>query len=190
MTMPHDPNLLKTQTKAALQKLVPEKLAPATTQTFSIVVLSCDFQPDHDRHVHAYERVLSTSRMDAEFQSTRKPPFVLKQGLSVEDALLAQFELVCGDIVSAFISDSVVSHAEPSYLAELYRSLVVGEEFDKLNVCIHSIPETESGVTFVHEFIGPFAPDLPHTMIAMRKKARIMQYWAKKIGLELEVVGQ
>ena len=42
---------LDTETKAMLQQVPPEKVAPATTETFSLVVLAFDTAGDHNRSV-------------------------------------------------------------------------------------------------------------------------------------------
>ena len=185
MDTPRGNSWLDTETKAALQQMPPQKLAPATTETFSVVVLSCDAYGDHTRQVRAFDRVLRTSLVDAEFQTRRKPPFVVKRELTVADAMLAQFELVCCDVVSVFIADAVLSRADPSYLAELYGSLIHADEFDKVSIRLVSVPEHPEARAFVQQFIGSHAPALPYEMPAMRKKARIMIHWAKKIGAEV-----
>jgi len=186
METPDGTSWLDTETKAALQKLPPEKLAPATTDTFAVVVLSLGSPHDRVRHVRAFDRVLRTSLEDAERQITRTPPFVIKRELTLSDAMLAQFELVCSDIVSIFLSDDVVANAEPDYLASLYRSVAHAAEFQALSVRVHSIPNDEDGLAFAEQFIGPSLPLLPFEMIAMRKKARIMTHWANKIGAKVE----
>jgi hypothetical protein len=173
---------LDTETKAALRKLPPEKLAPTTTDSFAVVVLSLGSTSNYVRHIRAFDRVLRTSLQDAECQMTRTPPFVVKRELTLSDAMLAQFELVCSDIVSIFLSDDVVENAEPNYLASLYRGVAQADEFQTLSIRVQSIPDDDNGYAFAEQFIGPSPPHLPLEMIAMRKKARIMTHWANKIG--------
>ena len=185
MDAPQGTSWLDTETKAALQQVPPQKLAPATVQTFSVVVLSGDARHDHGRHVRAFDRILRTSLSDAEFQTRRTPPFVVKHGLTPSDAMLAQFELVCCDVVSVFVSDEVASNAEPSYLAELYGSLIRADEFKKVTVRVVSIPAHPAGRAFVEQFIGRDVPTLPCYLLAMRKKARIMSHWGQKIGAQV-----
>lgn len=172
---------LDTETKAMLQQVPPEKLAPATTETFSLVVLAFDTAGDHNRSVRAFDRVLRTSLHDATRQTSRKPPFVVKHGLTLPDAVLAQFELACCDIISVFIADPVVADAEPRFLAEFYRILVHADEFEKVSVLLVSVPDSPEGLAFVQQFVSNDMPALPYEMVAMRKKARIMLHWAKKI---------
>jgi hypothetical protein len=182
METPDRTSWLDTETQAALQKLPPEKLAPATIDTFAVVVLSLGLPNDRVRQFRAFDRVLLTSLQDAERQMTRTPPFVVKRELSLSDALLAQFELVCSDVVSIFLSDDVVANAEPEYLASLYRGVAHADEFQTLSIRISSIPDNDEGRAFAEQFIGPTVPELPIEIIAMRKKARIMTHWANKIG--------
>lgn len=113
---------------------------------------------------------------------TRKPPFIVKRELTASGAMLAQFELICCDIISVFISDAVMSNAEPCYLAELYSSLACADEFEEVGVRLVSIPPHPAGHAFVEQFIGDGIPGLPHDMIATRKKARFIAHWAKEIG--------
>ena len=178
---------LDTETKAVLQESPPLKLAPATTETFSIVVIDLSFRPIHSRHVRAYYRVLGTSVSDAAEILKRKIPLILKRRLTLADAMLAQFELICSDIISAFVSDSVISNADPSYLSDLWRSLRTGEEFEKLWVTIENAPRDKSGSDFLEQFVGAEAVSFPKEFLAMRKKARIMQHWAEKIGATVVV---
>lgn len=178
---------LDTETKAVLQKVPPEKFAPATTETFSIVVIDCSFRPNHSRHLRAYHRVLGTTLDDASDHLKRAIPLVLKRKLSLSDALLAQFELICCDLVSVFVSDSVISNADPIYLSELWNSLKTGEEFETQRVTIHSVPDDSSGEDFLEQFVGAEVTNFPIDMEAMRKKARIMNHWANKIGAAILV---
>ena len=178
---------LDTETKAVLQKSPPEKLAPATTETFSIVVIDRSFRPIPSRHLRAYYRVLGTSIGDATEILKQTIPFILKRRLTLPDAMLAQFELICCDIISAFVSDTVISNADPEYLSGLWNSLKTGEEFEKQWVTIDNAPENACGADFLEQFVGVQAMDFPIEITAMRKKARIMQHWAKKIGATVVV---
>lgn len=178
---------LDTLTKAALEESPPQKLAPATTQTFSIVVLDLSFRPVWSRHVQGYHRVLGTS-LDKASQALRRPiPLILKRHLSLADAMLAQFELICCDVISAFVSDAVISNADPGYLRNLWHSLSTGEEFEKQWAIIESVPENKAGSEFLNQFVGAENPSFPIEIIAMRKKARSMQLWARNIGAEVVV---
>jgi hypothetical protein len=74
MDTPQNPTWLDTETKAALQKLPPEELAPATTDAFAVVVLSQSSPDNRVRQTRAFDRVLRTSLVDAERQTERSPP--------------------------------------------------------------------------------------------------------------------
>jgi hypothetical protein len=182
METPDVTSWLDTETKAALQKLPPGKLAPAKTDSFAVVVLSRGSPKDRVRHIRAFDRVLRTALQDAERQLTRTPPFVVKRELTMSDAMLAQFELICSDIVSIFLSDDLVANAEADYLASLYRGFANADEFQTVSIRVESIPDNDEGHAFAQQFIGPNVPELPVELIAMRKKARIMTHWANKIG--------
>ncbi len=170
------------ETKASLQETPPEKLAPATTETYGVVVLAWLSQPGNARTVRAFDRVLQSSQDDAKLQSTRQPPFVAKRGLALPDALLAQFELICCDIVSVFISDIVLSDAGDAYLFELYSTLLTSNEFAMETIRVDCIPNDSLGIAFLDQFLGVEISSLPYEMIAAQKKARIMRHWATKIG--------
>ena len=109
-------------------------------------------------------------------------PFVIKRELILADAMLAQFELICCDIISVFISDEVMSNAEPQYLAELYNALIQSDEFATVALLVTDIPSTEPGKEFFQQFIGDSLLPLPYKMMTTRKKARIMTHWARKVG--------
>ena len=173
---------LDLETKACLQQSPPSKLAPPTTRAFSVVVLRVAPSPGHSRHVRAFERVLRTSHTDAEFQTTRHVPFVVKRELTLADAMLAQFEFICCDIISVFISDEVLSNAESQYLADLYNTLIHSDEFATVALLVTHIPPNEAGNEFFQQFIGDRLLPLPHKMMATQKKARIMTHWARKVG--------
>lgn len=182
METPRESSWVDAETRAALQQVPPQKLAPATTDTYSLVVLSCDTYCDHARRVRAFERVLCTSSIDAEFQTTREPPFLVKRELTPAGALLAQFELICCDVVSVFVSDAVMSSADASYLGELYSGLVRSDEFEEVGVRLVSVPSHSAGRAWLDQFVGRDIPGFPYDMAATRKKARIMVHWAMKIG--------
>ena len=182
MEAPRGNSWVDAETRAALQRVPPQKLAPATTDTYSLVVLFCDTYCEHARRVRAFDRVLCTSSIDSEFQTTRKPPFIVRRELTPTGALLAQFELICCDVVSVFVSDAVMSSAEPSYLRELYCALARSDEFEEVGVRLVSVPSHSAGRAWLDQFVGRDIPGFPYDMAATRKKARIMAHWAMKIG--------
>ncbi len=179
---------LDTETKALLQRAPPEKLAPPDIGIFTLVLLA--FQRESlERLVAAVERVQNAARGEAIKVLALPLPTPIKRGLSYEDALLGQFDLIACDAVSVFLADEIVSDAPKSYLTELYSDVRKSLEFELVSVRIESVPFDAKGRDFLDRFIGVTAPQLPLELTAMKKKARIMEHWATKIGGRV-VVGE
>jgi hypothetical protein len=184
---------LDTETKAMLQQVPPEKLAPPTTGLFTLVLLHKG--KNTNRLVRALTRIPGISPGKAIDLSERQCPLPLVSGLSLGDVMLGQFELVCCDSISIFLRNEIVSSAEPHYLAQLYQQFRHSHEFEDVKVTIASVPETAMGERFVDQFLGG-ADIIPRLVTRglhsywgsmMRKKARIMSHWAQKIGVEIAV---
>lgn len=184
MSLPQSKSWLDPETQASLQKCPPLTVAPSTTDGFSVVVLHHSGTVD-DRGLHALQAGFNISREAASHLGDKWLPFIGAQHLPHADAMLAQFELICCDIISVFIADSVIDRATPQYLADLYNSLIRGSEFSPLTVRVKSIPETEAGTRFTSRFIADHPVALPYTMMATFKKARVMQHWASSFGINL-----
>ena len=178
---------LDTQTKALLDASPPEKLAPPDTAGFSVVLLAVRTS-DVARLAEAVRRVLAGSDVSVGIILAQPFPIVLRKGLSHPDALLAQFELVACDCVSVFLADDVAGHAPPEYLAELYGRLLKSPEFEEVVVRIETLPHDARAGDFLEKFLGHGNCPLPADLPMMRKKARIMQHWAAKIGGQLWIV--
>jgi len=178
---------LDTQTKALLEGSPPEKLAPPDTRGFSVVLLAVRTRHE-DRLAEAVGRLLAGSDAGVERILARPLPVVLTKGLSHPDALLAQFELVACDCVSVFLADDVAEHATPGYLAELYERLLNSPEFGEVLVRIETLPQDVRAGEFLARFLGRGDCPLPAYRHMMRKKARIMQHWAAKIGGQLRIL--
>ena len=120
---------LDTETKALLQRLPPEKLAPPDTATFTLVLLAV---AGLNRHalLSAVQRAARVSPEEAEHMLSRRLPISVKKGLSYPDAQIAQFELICCDAVSLFLADEVVAEASADYLTGLYAKLRKSDEFE------------------------------------------------------------
>ena len=84
---------LDTQTKMQLAADPPDKLAPPTVGGFSLVLLNRG--PNRQR----VEGVLRTL-VDDPTSIVTKCPCIVRRGLSLADALLGQFELICADSIS------------------------------------------------------------------------------------------
>ena len=177
---------LDTETKALLQRLPPEKLAPPDTGIFTLVLLAFQ-RKSLERLVAAVERVREAARGEAIKVLALPLPTPIKRGLSHEDALLGQFDLIACDAVSVFLADEVVSDAPASYLTKLYADVRESLEFELVSVRIESVPSDTKGRNFLDRFIGVATPQLPRELTAMKKKARIMEHWAAKIGGRVEV---
>lgn len=172
---------LDTETKAFLQKSPPDKLAPSDTVGFTLVLLSAAGD-DNARVLRAVDRVLHDSQ-DAARRLLRRPlPLSVKAGLSYADALLGQFELISCDAVSVLLNDDVFNEALTSYLDQLYAELLESYEFEVVSLRIESIPSTDRGRDFIDQFVGNDDAWRAQVFKLPRKKARIMEHWAKKIG--------
>jgi hypothetical protein len=184
---------LDTETKAMLQQAPPEKYAPANTGLFTLVLLTRG--NSHDRLIQALTRIPGVTRAKAVEVAVCMCPVPIVCSLSLGDAMLGQFELVCCDAISVFLRDEVVCTAERLYLGQLYRQFLHSPEFESVRVTITSVPRTAFGEHFLEQFLGG-AEVLPRLVIAglpaceetmMRKKARIMAHWAEKIGAEVAI---
>ena len=184
---------LDTETKAMLQQSPPGKCAPADIGEFTLVLLKRG--RDLDRLLRALRRIPGLSRAKAVETAARMCPVPIASGLSLADAMLGQFELVCCDAVSVFLRDDVVVSAEYSYLGELYRQFQKSPEFETVKVKVTSVPNTVTGEHFVDQFLGG-ADIIPRLVAAglrsceenmMRKKARIMAHWAEKVGAKVVI---
>lgn len=180
---------LDTETKVLLQHSPPEKLAPPDTATFTLVVLAF-YSDDHPAMINAAQRAAGVLADEAERLLRRQPPVPVKTGLSYPDAQIAQFELICCDAVSVIIADEVVAEASADYLADLYARLRKSDEFAMVTVRSDSIPGGPSGREFCNRYLGGREPVWPFVTSMMRKKARIMQHWAARIGGSMTIVAE
>lgn len=177
----------KTETDAKLERLPPEKEAPAADRAFTLVLV--DVCSDNRQSlIEAVCRAAGASPAEAERLLARRLPVCVKQGLTYTDGQIAQFELLCGDAISVIVPDEVVATAPAEYLAELYTDLRNIDEFQPVAVCIHVLPDDANGQAFCDRFLNGRRPDLPATAVSLRKKARLMQCWADKIGGRVTVV--
>ena len=172
---------LDTETKALLQKSPPKKLAPPDTATITLLLLSI-YQYDIKREIRAIQRILQTSNVDAKQLLAQPLPAKITNGLTHNNALLGQFELICCDSVSVFIEDDVMKGASQDYLDNLYELLLKSDEFQEVQIRIDSIPANEQGDRFVDQFLGADFSKYPVELTTLRKKARLMNHWSTKIG--------
>lgn len=176
------------RTREQLEQSPPSDLERIAAESFSVTVIRMDARGEHGRYVRAYERVLKTSRVDAAFQTTRVPPFVVKRMLTFADALFVQFELICCEIISVIVADAVMASADRRYLDHLFSALLKSEEFAPTSLRIISIPDNDAGDRFTQQFIGTPRPIMPHSMMTTHKKAKAMIQWAGSIGAIIQRV--
>jgi len=178
---------LDTETKAILQGVPPTKLARPLVFTFTVVLLTKG--QDHERMIRAVNRIVPGEAELPETNLAGPCPLVVCAGLTQDDALLGQFELISCDAISVFLRDEVVSEGEPSYLQNLYTTIREGLEFAEESIRVVSVPNDPRGDRFLDQFVGPpgvVRQDLQsgegfHLRVP-RRKAKLMRHWAKKTG--------
>lgn len=112
---------LDTETKAMLQPSPPEKQAPPDTATFGLVLLALQNEGGPGL-AETVERIRQCPREEAARILAQPLPVVLKRGLSLEDALIGQFELIACDAVSVFLADDVLEEASRSLASGFFIS--------------------------------------------------------------------
>jgi hypothetical protein len=180
-------NWLDTETKALLQRSPPGKLAPADAATFALILLAYAVH-DQNLLVRALQQIAETSEGRARRLLGGRLPACVKNSLSYTDAQIGQFELICRDAVSVIIADEVVANAPADYLADLYAKLRKIDEFELVIARIDSLPDSPSGHEFCNRFLSGRKPPPSFPVELMRKKARIMQHWATRIGGRMTLV--
>lgn len=181
---------LDTETKAILQPAPPDKYAPPDTDTFALVLV--ERGKDAARMAESFENISGLSKERATTLLTHSCPVPVLCDLSITDAVLGQFELVCSDSISLFVRNEIVL-SDGDYLTRLCSQCRWSSEFEWLNFKVTSIPRTDHGRRFVRQFLGAAAglsydanPDFLFEDQVMRKKARVMAHWARKIGARVD----
>lgn len=177
---------LDTQTKAILQGSDPPKASPSLEADFSLILLDGGQNVDHFRR--ALSRILDLEELEnLEIFAEKSCPFVIRSSMTYGDASLGQFELICANAVSIIVRDEVALDGEPDYLKDLFQTLRQSNEFQLVTLSLLALPSDERGRNFCDQFLGgpEFLP--PITLSTTRKKSRIMQHWAQKIGVRLEI---
>jgi hypothetical protein len=186
-----DERWLDPQTLAMLQEEPPDKIAPAATPDYSLVMLEAG--ADRQRMVRALREINNCSESEARTLLGRSLPVVVNADLSYSDAALGQFELVCCDAFSVIISSEVVANAEPSYLRDLLAKLRRSDEFQPVTLRLERVPSGEVATRFLNQFLGLSEAEaeaqlFPLDLRICRKKARIMAHWGDRIRAEVKVV--
>jgi hypothetical protein len=184
-------NWLDTETKAMLQQVPPGKLAPPETGIFTLVLL----RKGNDRNwvIRALTRLPGMRQERAMSLASQSCPLPVARSLSLADAILGQFELICCDSISIFLKDEVALPGDREYLNQLFEQVGSSPEFESVNVTLRSLPDSVASRNFLDQFLGP--TDATSALLAgrlhrdrmMRKKARILEHWAEKIGAEVAV---
>jgi hypothetical protein len=189
--MTNNNNWLDTETKSLLDPDYPNKIAPATLPEYSLILLESG--NDDDRLIDAIKSINECNTDDA-FKLLQSPtPLVVNNDLSLEKAIWGQFELICCDSISVFISAEITNDGNPSYLEYLYSRLKTSSEFELTRVSIRDVPKSNEGNRFLRQFFGPQhfnTITFPSNSIIHFKKARIMKHWAIKIGIDLDIIGK
>jgi hypothetical protein len=172
---------LDTETRERLQADLP-KSTEVAEGAFSVVLLRAG--PD-TRRVESV--VLELIRLTA--PATPLPTLVVCQGLSLEDAMTAQAAFACCDSVAVFVRDELAEQMTPMDFVELQSEIEQSEEYQPLRVRIEYMPRNEQVHRFYWIFLGlAVGLELPTDLVAYRKKARLMQHWARYLGGRVSVL--
>ena len=186
---------LDTETKALLQQSPPEKYAPADTGKFTLMLLRKGMNWERVLRYMVKVPGISVNKATA-LNYSRSYPLQVAAGLSIADAMLGQFELICSDSISIFLRDDIVQTASPSYLTQICYTTRCSTEFKRIEVNVSCVPANDLGKRFIEQFIS--VPEIllnishpgNYKMTVMRKKARIMAHWAKNIGAEVTIADE
>jgi hypothetical protein len=181
-------NWLDTKTKEILQKEQDPKLAPPKAAEFALVLIRKG--TDHQRLVRAICRINECRELEAIKLARLPDPVTINPGLTQEEALFGQFELICCDAIAAFIRSEVLRQNEKSYLEALFQKVLQSPEFKPARIDVFEVPATESGQRFVDQFLGIPLPGQKRRVARFSvwvpfKKARIMMHWATRVGVQL-----
>lgn len=180
---------LDTKTKALLQNVPPDKLAPPDTAGFTLVLLS---KPENPARLQYAAKGAGWLQVVMNAALSHRCPAALATGLTLDDAMLGQFELACCDSASVFIRDDVVTDNDRDYLFGLYKELLSSEEFQPVAIQVQCVPRNDQGGKYLQQFLGTDEESvkripIPLNLMVMKKKARIMHYWARKIGADVTI---
>jgi hypothetical protein len=181
-----------TATKAILQSPPPMKYTESGTLGFTLVLLKRGL--DRDRLARALERICREPERPITGLLDGSCPAVVLSGLTLDEAVLGQFELICCDCVSVFLRDEIVAQDDSHYLSPLYSQLRSSPEFQPIYIGVSFIPDTDSGRRFCDQFLPPqgakrirYGAEIAIRECVARKKGRIMAHWAREIGVRLTI---
>jgi hypothetical protein len=172
---------LDTETQALLCAEPPPKLTAIGVEAYSLLLLKQCNDRQRIREVVAMIQeqnpVIATDL-----------PFVVGQEMTLEEAMAGQFALACCDCMSAFVRDDVIRDAGRAYLHQLNEQVKNSSEFESVNVMIVHVPNSEEGRRFCWQFLGlATGAAMPAARKIFRKKARLMEHWARRSGVDLQV---
>ena len=171
---------LDPETRSILQGVSPGKETALRTKGYSLLLI--ERGNDSTRANQAIEQIRRRGRPN----DTSIRNVVVRQ-LTLDDALLGQFDLSCSDSISAFVADEVVCDENASYLETLSREIAASDEYRLVAVRIVSVPHDEPGRDFCWQFLGyAVGMPVPLEMEVFCKKARLMDYWSRKCGVKFE----
>jgi hypothetical protein len=174
---------LDRKTRALLEGTPPPERVATSTGEYSLLLI--ELGEGVDRLLRAVERVRHAGKEDAVRMLGEPLPLVIGSGLTLADAMLGQFELVCCDATAIFLRDEVACKGAPGYLRGVLSKLKLSPEFTRRSVQVRSVPAGEDGRRFLDQFLGSAARDPPLRVEVPGKKARIMLHWAARIGAEV-----
>lgn len=166
---------LDTETRERLQGDLP-KFTEVAEAAFSVILLRAG----------ADTRRIETVVMElAHLTAPPLPsmPLVVCRGLTLDDAMIAQAAFACCDSVAVFVRDDVTEQMSYEAFLELQSEVEQSEEFQPVRVRLEYLPRNEQTRRFFWIFLGmAVGLDLPTEVVAYRKKARLMQHWARHLG--------
>ena len=182
-------NWLDTETQEILQKEHELKLAPPKAAEFALVLIRKG--TDHQRLVRAICRINECRESEAIELARLTAPVTINPGLTQEEALFGQFELICCDAIAVFIrSEVLLEQDQEGYLRSLYQTVLQSPEFEPTRIDVLEVPATDSGEKFVDQFVGALPGlerRLPRFSVSVPfKKARIMTHWATRVGARVQ----
>jgi hypothetical protein len=117
------------------------------------------------------------------FPNSTPFPFVIRHGMTLEKALLAQFAFACCDCAAAFVRDEFATGASAADFTALCSELRASPEFQFTDVDVEFLPSSDAGKWFSWMFLGmAVGIAVPMKTAVIRKKARLMMHWGEKIG--------
>jgi hypothetical protein len=168
----------------------PEKWIAQAASGYTLVLF--ERGPHRDRLRRAIDRICREPERAIDPLLDGPCPAVVRRGLSLDEAIAGQFELISCDSVSVFVRDGVAAHGSRQYLGELYRRLRLSPEFRPVIVAISFIPDSDGGRRFCDQFLAAsdahpvcFGRPIAIRDLVFQKKARNMAHWAKEIGVSM-----